>query len=50
MKPWPMARAEKLAGNPSKAAEQLVLAKEHAALVSSKEDRDLLQIDLEGLE
>jgi hypothetical protein len=43
------ARAAKIAGNSSVAAEQLVLAKEQAALVSNKEDRELLQSDLAGL-
>ena len=45
-----MARAVKIAGKSGKAAEQLVLAKEQAALVCDKEDRELLQNDLAGLE
>jgi hypothetical protein len=45
-----MARAAKIAGNLSKAAEQLLLAKEQAALVSNKEDGELLQKDLGDLE
>jgi hypothetical protein len=45
-----MARAAKVAGHSRGAAEQLVLAKEQAALVSRKEDRELLQNDLAGLE
>jgi hypothetical protein len=45
-----MARAAKIAGNLSKAAEQLLLAKEQAALVFNKEDGELLQKDLGDLE
>jgi hypothetical protein len=45
-----MARAETIAGNRSKAAEQLALAKEQAALVSNKDDRELLQKDLDSIE
>jgi hypothetical protein len=45
-----VARAEKIAGNSRGTAEQLVLAREQAALVSNKEDRELLQKDLDGLE
>jgi hypothetical protein len=45
-----MARAAKIAGNTSDAAAQLALAKEQAALVSNKEDREMLQMDLDGLE
>jgi hypothetical protein len=45
-----MARAAHIAGNPGKAAEQLALAKEQAAMVSNKDDRELLRKDLDGLE
>jgi len=45
-----MARAATVAGNIGEAAKQLALAKEQAALVSEKEDRELLQKDLASLE
>jgi hypothetical protein len=45
-----MARAAKIAGNSGEAAKQLALAKEQTALVSRREDRELLQNDLAGLE